>query len=134
MRILIDTHMLLWSILQPEKLPPLASQLITNSSNGIAYSAASVWEIEIKHLTRPDKMPISSAEVIGYCERLNFDPLPITNEAVLQLETLQRADGAQPHKDPFDRIMICQAKANDMVFLTHDTTLAAYEEPCVLVV
>lgn len=135
MRVLLDTHALIWTFQDElDRMSVLAEQLITNSSNQILYSTVAPWEVQIKHMTRPDQMFIDAYRFIELCQESGFESLPVTNEAVLQLSTLSRLEGSAPHNDPFDRIMICQAKANDLVFLTHDMRLDDYNEPCVLCV
>lgn len=134
MRILLDTHIALWALLDDERLPILAKQLIGNGSNTIMYSVAAPWEIEIKHSRKPDRMPIGASTFIESCNEAGYLPLSITNDAILQLDSLSRSEDCAPHNDPFDRIMIAQAKANDLVFLTHDSKLNDYNEPCVLCV
>lgn len=134
MKILLDTHIALWALSDDERLPILAKQLIDNKANTIMYSVISPWEVQIKHSNKPDRMPLDAFDFIASCGEADYHSLPVTNEAVLQLGTLSRSEESMPHNDPFDRIMICQAKANDLVFLTHDAKLDGYNEPCVLCV
>ncbi|MDU1341916.1 MAG: type II toxin-antitoxin system VapC family toxin [Veillonella sp.] len=131
MNILLDTHYLLWSILGDDSLSKEASDMIMNSNNNIYYSILSLWEIEIKHLKRPMYMPIDAAMVEDSCTGAGFTLLPILVPHVLALSTLHRDENAKAHKDPFDRLLIAQAKTSDMIFLTHDELLPDYNEPCI---
>ena len=111
MKLLIDTHILLWALLDDDRLPQKARELLTHTENDVYYSIISLWEIELKHLLRP-----------------------LHSRHIFALSSLYRPDTAKPHKDPFDRLLICQAKCENMVFLTHDALLADYNEPCVRLV
>lgn len=132
MKVLLDTHLLLWALADDPKLPATARTVIADGSNPVFYSAASVWEVSIKHALHPDRMLADAKSLIGFCRDAGFDPLPIANRHVEALETLARAAGLPPHNDPFDRIMIAQAKADGLIFLTHDARIAEYDESCVL--
>ncbi len=72
MKILLDTHILLWTLSNDVKLPDKARKLIENEDNEIYYSIASLWEVEIKHLAHPDVMSVSAKEVAKYCEESGF--------------------------------------------------------------
>ncbi len=69
MRILLDTHILLWALSNDAKLPEKARELIEDEGNEIYYSMISLWEVEIKHLAHPDMMPVSAEEISGYCRQ-----------------------------------------------------------------
>ena len=134
MRILLDTHILLWALENNPKLPERAYQLISDETNELFFSTASVWEITIKHLAKPDKMLISGEDLAHLCEQAGYNALPILNQHVFQLNTLKRPENAPPHHDPFDRMMIAQAKAEKIIFMTHDALLPDYSENCILYV
>lgn len=134
MKLLLDTHILIWALQDDAKLPTLVRQLLTNGANRVFYSAASPWEVQIKHASHPDLMITDAENFVRLCDQAGYETLPITNTAVLQLDTLSRTAKSHPHNDPFDRIMICQAKAGGFTFLTHDSALNDYNEPCVLCV
>lgn len=132
MKALLDTHVLLWALADDPKLPNLARRIISDQTNKILYSTASIWEVSIKHAAHPDKMRISGADLVALCEKGDFEQLPIFAKHVAALETLLRPKESKPHNDPFDRIMISQAKADALTFITHDSLIAGYQEPCVL--
>ena len=132
MRVLLDTHILLWALTDDPRLPTPARAIITDGGNAVFYSAASLWEIAIKHAAHPDRMPVGAREIADYCSEATFDPLPIAERHVLALETLTRPADAPPHHDLFDRIMIAQAKTDTLLFITHDNLIPAYNEPCIL--
>lgn len=98
------------------------------------YSTASVWKVTIKHMAKPEKMKVTGRQLAQHCVALGFKMLPITDDHVRFLETLKRREGSAPHHDPFDRIMIAQAKAENLLFITHDSLIPDYEEPCIVAV
>ena len=134
MRALLDTHILLWALTDDVRLPPVAKTIICDASNAIFHSAASSWEIAIKHALHPDRMLIGAAALLDYCREAGFQSLPVMDCHVLALETLRRPADVPRHHDPFDRIMVSQAKADDLIFITHDALIGGYEEPCILMV
>lgn len=134
MRILLDTHIILWVLENNEKLSQKARELIENERNQIYYSTAAVWEIAIKHMARPDKMHIDGRSFSEKCMDSGFEMLPVYDRHVYGLETLVRPDDAPPHNDPFDRIMLAQAKTDGLRFITHDLLIPFYQEGCILAV
>lgn len=132
MKVLLDTHIILWALTDSENLPTKAREMITDGNNEIYYSLASAWEVAIKHLTHPDRIPVSETELLTYCKQAEYSQLAITENHILMLKTLQRSENAPKHNDPFDRILVAQAKSENMVFVTHDSLIPYYNEPCVL--
>ncbi len=117
MRLLLDTHLLLWALGSPSKLPAGARRLIMSSE--VFVSAASLWEISIK--AGLGKLAADPIEVLGALEPAGFLQLPVTGEhaaGVIRLPPL--------HRDPFDRLLVAQALAEPMRLLTNDTVLAGY--------
>ena len=132
MRILLDTHILLWALSNDDKLPEKARELIVNEENEIYYSIISLWEVEIKHLAHPNVMPISAEEISEYCEQSGYKQITIKEKHVFAMKELKREKDTPPHKDPFDRMLICQADVENMVFVTHDSLISDYNKPCIL--
>lgn len=132
MRILLDTHILLWALSNDTKLPEKAGELIADEENEIYYSVISLWEVEIKHLAHPDIMTVSAEEISGYCKESGYKQITIKENHVFAMEGLKREKHTPPHKDPFDRMLICQADVEKMVFITHDSLIPSYNKPCIL--
>ena len=128
--ILLDTHMILWAMLDDPKLNDKMRNIILDPNNAIYYSIASMWEVQIKYDIK--KMPISGIEFMHYCEQSGYHKLPIDELHVVELAGLVRDEAAPYHNDPFDRILISQAKAEGFTFLTHDSLLRGYNEPCLV--
>lgn len=131
MKLLLDTHILIWALADDPKLPQKARELILNESNELYASAVSLWEVTIKHTLHPSELSYSGKDFYDACARAGFELLPVKVEHILVVESLHRNENAPPHKDPFDRLLIAQAKNEDMTFVTHDTLLPGYGEPCI---
>ena len=134
MDILLDTHIALWYLSGDKKLSNEARSYIDDWENTIYFSIASMWEIEIKHILHPDKMISSGSDFLTNCEKANFSFLPLHPDHIKLLHTLKRKKKSPPHNDPFDRILICQAKSENILFLSHDSLLSDYNEKCVEIV
>jgi PIN domain nuclease of toxin-antitoxin system len=120
-RLLLDTHILIWLALEPDKLPVAALRELENAQTEILFSAINIWEIAIKHsLKRPD-FTIRPEAMLNWARERGFAELPMTSEHGL-------AAGSLPllHRDPFDRAMIGQAMVEGVVLLTADAGLAVY--------
>ncbi|HLF66683.1 MAG TPA: type II toxin-antitoxin system VapC family toxin [Gammaproteobacteria bacterium] len=115
---LLDTHILLWCLEGSPRLKPQAQKLITDPDQIIFVSAVNVWEIIVKKMLGKLTVPDNLQEVI---EKTGFKVLPITLEDALMLESLPAI-----HADPFDRLLIAQAKRHQLTFITHDAHCAAY--------
>ena len=134
MKILLDTHILLWAITGDERLPEKARNLIMDEENNVYYSIISPWEVEIKRLLHPENLQLSAEVLFNYCAEAGFYEMPIKAQHISYLKHLERDADAPAHKDPFDRIMICQAVTEGMLFITHDRLLNGYHEPMIYTV
>ena len=134
MRYLLDTHIIFWALGNEKKLDKEVLKAINDPANVIFFSSASVWEVVIKHSKNPAYMPISGEEFFEGCLNAGFTPLAIDNQHVLTVACLHRENGEPAHNDPFDRLLIAQAKAEGMILITHDSLLAGYGEKCVKVI
>ena len=126
MKILLDTHILIWFFSGDERLSLKARQMIADESNEIYYSLASILEVEIKHAAHPERLSISGERFLNHCKRLEFIPVNIAIEHILELKNLVRRENTPPHRDPFDKLMLCQAIVEGMTFITHDARIAEY--------
>lgn len=117
MRLLLDTHLLLWALARPSRLPAAARKQIDTAD--VYVSAASIWEISIKSAL--GKLQADPADVLGAVGPAGFSHLPITGE-----HAAKTGDLPPHHKDPFDRILVAQASVEPMILLTNDAALADY--------
>ena len=132
MNLLLDTHILIWALNEDPRLPDQAREMILDENNAVYYSSASVWEIAIKHAKYPEEVEFTGKELSQFCQEAGFLSVEMRDRHVFALETITRAEGAPPHHDPFDRMLIAQAKAENMAFITHDAMLPYYEEKCII--
>ena len=134
MRLLLDPHIPLWALLDDPRLPSTARRLIEDRGNKVYFSIVSPWEVQIKHQIHPDKLTLDGKALAGYCGDAGYLPMPVKLAHVFALGTLRRKEGTPPHKDPFDRMLVCQASAEGMLLVTHDSRLSEYDDSCVLAV
>jgi PIN domain nuclease of toxin-antitoxin system len=128
MRVLLDTHLLLWAAGSPQRLSRTALVVPKARDTALFFSAASVWEVVIKNgLGRADFQVDPSRLRHGLLLH-GYEELPITGEHALAVRALPSV-----HKDPFDRILLAQAQSEGLTLLTADRELAAYGPPCKLV-
>jgi len=119
MKILLDTHLLLWAA--ADELPPSATRYIEDSANTLLFSPASLWEIVIKSgLGRTDFI-VDPASLYSGLLSAGYQELPITGRHTLLVAALPPL-----HKDPFDRILLAQAASEGIPFLTSDKILSRY--------
>lgn len=124
MKLLLDTHLLLWAASTPEKLSSDARDLISAPENELFFSAASLWEITIKRgLGREDFHVDTRLLRRGLLDH-GYSELPIGSEHAVQVESLPSL-----HKDPFDRMLVAQAMIEGITLLTADEVVAHYPGP-----
>jgi PIN domain nuclease of toxin-antitoxin system len=122
MKLLLDTHTFIWWDSEPEKLSTRVLKLCQDQANTILFSVVSAWEMQIKLQLGKLKLNLPLAEVIeSQRQTNNIQVLPITLAHVLALQNLPAH-----HKDPFDRLLIAQAKNEDAVLLSNDPAFANY--------
>jgi PIN domain nuclease of toxin-antitoxin system len=127
-RLLLDTHVALWAITDSPRLGDEARRLIRVPANQVHVSAASVWEISIKHGLVRGSMPVSGAEAAAWFAKAGYAILPVTAEHAALVEGLPGH-----HGDPFDRMLVAQALAEPMRLMTHDPLVARYSDTTILV-
>lgn len=123
MRLLLDTHLIVWWQGMPDKLPTLARELIESSDGPVYVSRASLWELAVK--AGQGKLRI---DLPRFCERIQADGfswLAIDNSHLLTVAELPQFDD---HKDPFDRLLVAQSLSEPLILLTADSKLGRYGE------
>lgn len=119
MKYLLDTHIFLWWLNNDKRLTESIRKIIKDPQRHIFISVVNTWEISIKQ--RIGKLPLKTT--LAECfEKSTFDIIPIRLQHILTLDTLPFH-----HKDPFDRILIAQAKVEELIILTDDVKIAQYE-------
>ena len=124
MKLLLDTHVLLWAAGTPRRLPRAARALLEDEANELVFSAASLWEVAIKQqLGREDFRADARLLRRGLLDN-GYTELPVTSAHAVALDLLPPL-----HKDPFDRMLIAQALVEGIMLLTADANLARYPGP-----
>jgi PIN domain nuclease of toxin-antitoxin system len=124
MKYLLDTHTLLWTVFEPEKISDKAKALITNSSNAIFVSLVSFWEISLKYsLGKLQLENISPAEFPDIVKKMAIEILAIDEDDVSTFHRLPKIG----HRDPFDRLIIWQAIRRKMPIMTKDNEFKLYK-------
>lgn len=121
MKLLLDSHVLLWVLDTPERLPPLVHELVSDTTIPVPVSIASLWELRIKALTGKLEAP---DDLSGLASASGFSLLPIEVRHIGQLEKLPNH-----HRDPFDRMLIAQAQADGLTLVSADRTIRLYDVP-----
>jgi len=116
-RILLDTHLLLWALAEPEKLSATTRNRLDAAE--VFVSAASVWEVSIK--VALGKLEADPSELLAAIEPAGLVLLPITGLHAAAVATLPLL-----HRDPFDRMLVAQARTEPLILLTNDTVLEQY--------
>ena len=121
MRVLLDTHILLWMIGESRSLPDLALHILADETNELFFSSISLAEVAIKHQKNAALMPLSPEDVRLGGEECGVLELAFDSRHAVALETLP-----QFHRDPFDRMLLAQAKAEGFKIVSHDNRFPAY--------
>ena len=120
--------MALWALIDSPRLSEKARELILSPRATVWVSAASVWEIAIKHSLGRGDMPISGADALSYFLEAGYRILPIEAEHAAAVEALP-----PHHQDPFDRLLVAQALVEPMRLLTHDAQVSRYSDTIIRV-
>jgi PIN domain nuclease of toxin-antitoxin system len=122
-RLLLDTHVWLWMLAQPERLPEEVRAQLADLQTELLLSAASAWEIAIKVRLGRLELPGSPRDYVpDRLRRSGVQPLAVELDHALRVAELP-----EHHRDPFDRVLIAQAQALDLVLVTADRQLDAYD-------
>ena len=126
MKILIDTHILLWAA--ADELPPEAARYVEDTANTLLFSPASIWEVVIKRGLGRKDFSVDPASLYSGLLSAGYQELPITGRHTLLISNLLPL-----HKDPFDRILLAQAASEGVPLLTADSILSQYPGSLILI-
>jgi PIN domain nuclease of toxin-antitoxin system len=124
MKLLLDTHLLVWSMSTSKRLSPKTRALIDNFDNQLFFSAASIWELAIKQGLGKENFSINARIMRRGLLDNGYSELPISSDHAVAIDTLPPI-----HKDPFDRLLIAQATVEGITLLTVDPIVARYPGP-----
>jgi PIN domain nuclease of toxin-antitoxin system len=123
LNLLLDTHLLLWAASEPERLSSKARTLLLDPSNQLLFSAASLWEISIKNGLERADFKVDPRRLWRMLLVNGYRELPVSSEHTIAVNELPPL-----HKDPFDRILVAQARVEGLLLLTVDKAVAKYGE------
>jgi len=129
MRLLLDTHVLLWALSGSKRLPHDARELIESAQNEVLFSAASIWEIAVKAQLLRAEFGVDVETIAAAARDTDFDELAISSRHAAGVAALPLH-----HKDPFDRMLMSQAIVEPARLVTADRALAAYSSDLVMLV
>ncbi|MBV8451648.1 MAG: type II toxin-antitoxin system VapC family toxin [Deltaproteobacteria bacterium] len=121
MRLLVDTHVLLWAIAEPQKLPGTSQAKLEAAENEVLFSAASIWELAIKLQIGRLVLPIGLEDLMDAAKIMGFTELPVSAAHAAGVWHLPLY-----HRDPFDRLLVAQAIHEPARLLTADRALSQY--------
>jgi PIN domain nuclease of toxin-antitoxin system len=124
MKLLLDTHLLLWAAGEPRRLSKSARTLIGNPDNELLFSAASLWEVAIKRRLGREDFKVDARLLRRGLLDNGYSELPILSDHVVATESLPLL-----HRDPFDRILVAQATVEGITLLTVDSQVSQYAGP-----
>jgi PIN domain nuclease of toxin-antitoxin system len=122
-RLLLDTHLLLWAAASSKRLSREARDLIEDEANEVHFSAASMWEIAIKSALGRSDFRVDVAALAAALPAMGLAELPVTAAHAVAVTHLRAI-----HRDPFDRLLIAQSMAEPLLLVTNDTMLARYSD------
>jgi PIN domain nuclease of toxin-antitoxin system len=128
MRLLLDTHILLWALREPERLGASVRNVIEDSANEVLFSAASIWEVAIKARLRRSDFDAQPEEIAQAARATGFTELPVRSDAAALVARLPLH-----HRDPFDRLLVAQAMVEPLHLYTADRQLPPYSELVVFI-
>ena len=127
MRILLDTHCWLWLQVEPERLRDTSLELVENRGNELLLSAASSWEIAVKHAL--GRLPLPEPPATYVPSRMASSG--VAGLPVEHIHALRVAELPPLHRDPFDRLLVAQAREEKLTLLTADPRILAYDVDCI---
>ncbi len=124
MKLLLDTHLLIWSAWTPRRISSAARSLISSTDNELIFSAASLWEIAIKQALEKGDFEVDARVLRRSLLDNGYSELPVSGDHAVAVRSLPLI-----HKDPFDRILVAQATVEGITLLTADPIVARYPGP-----
>ena len=121
MRYLLDTHIVIWAMVGSRNLSDAARLILQDPDNVFYVSSASIWEVSIKHSVRPSEIPVTSEQMIRFCRNSGIVELPVNFGQAQTVSGLPLL-----HNDPFDRMLLAQAKSEGIKIMSHDRQFPQY--------
>ena len=133
MELLLDTHIIIWALTDDEHLSQKEKNMISDQDNIIYFSTVSLWEIAVKNYKAPEKCPYNESVIEQLCRTSGYHCIDIKTTHIKALRGLRIKEGRTlSNQDPFDRMLIAQAKTQGIYILSHDSNFQNYDEPCII--
>ena len=126
--LLLDTHVAIWLLGNSPRLSKVALEEIERHASTCYFSILSAWEIAMKRAVRKDAFRFTAQQFVEKCEDSDLIRIPILEAHVYEADALPLAPN---HRDPFDRLLLAQARVERLTLLTHDRAFEADNDPCV---
>jgi PIN domain nuclease of toxin-antitoxin system len=129
-RLLLDTHVAVWAVSDPDRLPASLQAMLTDPANEVFVSVVSIWEIAIKRslLRAAHKPPFSASQALVHFDAAGFQMLDIKAQHSVLVEDLP-----QHHADPFDRLLVAQSLSEPLRLVSADRQVARYSDTIILI-
>ena len=134
MNILLDTHIAVWAITDDARLTERAREIILDSDNNIYISAVSTLEVNNKRKSKKNNLEFTTEEFVECCDDAGYIQLPLQSKHLIAENMLKWGGKGEEHKDPYDRLLLAQAKAEGFHLMTHDEMISLFDEKCILTV
>ena len=128
MNILLDTHIAIWAITDDPRLSEKARELILDESNNVCLSAISTLEVNSKR----NNLEFTTSQFVEACEEAGYFHFPLHSKHFLTENSLKWGGDGDEHKDPYDRLLLAQAKSERMYLMTHDKMIQSFDEKWII--
>ena len=132
MNILLDTHIAIWALTDDHRLTKKARDLLMDASNNIYISSVSTLEVNNKRKSKSNNLEFTTEQFVDCCEEAGYIELPLLSRHFFAENQLKWAGEGEEHKDPYDRLLLAQAKSEKYRFMTHDSKIALFDENCII--
>ena len=134
MKYLLDSHIVIWALVDDDRLSEKARRYMTDMNNRFYYSAATVLELDMKMKSKNNNIEFTIKEFVDMCSASGIIPLPLKQEHIIKSNELIWTGAGKEHKDPFDRMLLAHAIVDDLRFITHDEKISMFKQECVVLV
>ena len=132
MKYLLDTHIILWAMINDKRLDSDIKNIINDSNNQIFYSTISTWEVELKH-QKFKNFSLTGEQFRFLCNQNYIENIQVKDKHVKKLAEFPKMFRKLDHKDPFDRMLLAQALDENMILITHDKRFKQYSSDNILI-
>lgn len=133
MKYLLDTHIILWAMVNDKRLDNSIKEIINDSNNQIFYSTISTWEVELKH-QKYENFALTGEQFKFLCNQNYIENISVQDKHIKKLGEFPKRFGEIEHKDPFDRMLLAQALDENMILITHDKRFKQYSSDSIMIV